>query len=281
MREIADGVFVETGYRGANVGLILTGGGALLVDTPMFPHEARDWLGAVSSIAEHEISYIISTDYHAPRILGNWFFSAPVIAHELAWGELKARGQTILQRQIDYYNKREPEVAAALADVEVVFPEIAVVDKLAIHIGDRLVSILHFGGHTPATLGVYVIEAKVLFAGDLVVAGRHPDLGQAQSEEWLEALDRISAMNVDVIIPGSGEPCDLSPIPPLKAYIQEMRQLVGEAHKGGASRREAVEKVRSVMVDRFPFPPREKDITTRRIRASIERVYEEARKGQV
>ena len=280
MREIADGVFVESGYRGANVGLILTGGGALLVDTPMIPHEAQDWLEAISPLAKNGISYIISTDYHASRILGNCFFSAPVIAHELAWNELKARGQAILQRQIDYYGKREPQVAATLADVDIVYPEISVIDRVSVHRGDRLVDVIHFGGHTPATLGVYVVDAKVLFAGDLVIAGRHPDLSQAQSGEWLEALERISAMDVDIIIPGSGEPCDLSPISSLKAYIQEMQRLVGETYRGGGSRRETVEKVRSVVLERFPFPPREKDVTARRIRASIERVYEEVRKGQ-
>ena len=280
MREIAKGVFVESGYHGANVGLILTGGGALLVDTPMIPHEAQDWLERVSPMAESGISYIISTDFHASRILGNCYFSTPVISHELAWNELKARGPAILQRQIDLFRRREPQVAAALADVDIVYPEISVIDRVSVHRGDRLVDVIHFGGHTPATLGVYVVDARVLFAGDLVIAGRHPDLSQAQSGEWLEALDRIAAMDVKTIIPGSGEPCDLTDIPPLRAYIEEMQRRVGEAYKGGGSRRETVEKVRSIMLDRFPFASREKDITARRIRASIERVYEEVRKGQ-
>ena len=279
MMEIAKGILVENHYQGGNVGLVLTGKGALLIDTPMIPHEAEAWLGAVSSLAAEGLAYIINPDYDPQRVLGNHFFSLPVIAHEYTYTELEARGQAALQRQIDLYKKRDPRIAAQLADVEIVLPQIAVTDQLIIHRGDHQIELIHFGGHSAATIGVYIPAARVLFAGDLVWNQRHPDLSQANTSQWIAALDRIADMELETLVPGIGEPCDLSAIPPLKAYIADMSELVTQQFNRGASRREAVDRVRNAMAERFPVPSRERDATVRRLKASIERIYEEARKA--
>ena len=50
VRELADRVYLETGFEGGNVGAILTERGALLVDAPMLPPEARAWRATVASL---------------------------------------------------------------------------------------------------------------------------------------------------------------------------------------------------------------------------------------
>ncbi len=280
MKEIKDGIYVETGYQGANVGFIATDGGAVLVDTPMLPADAWRWLRRVARIVTGGLAYLVNTDYHGSHILGNCFFPAVIIAHELTWREVKTHGEALLQQYIDEYKEKEPQVATELAEVKIVAPEVTITDNLMLHKGGRAIEVIYLGGHTPASIGVHVADSKALFTGDVVVTGRHPSLAEAQTEQWLQALERIRGMDVEVIVPGHGEPCDLAATESLSAYISEMRQRVETLYRAGASRREAVEKVRMAMIDHFPVRAENREAAAARLRASIERIYEEIRKGQ-
>ena len=93
------------------------------------------------------------------------------------------------------------------------------------------------------------------------------------------AIRRIQAMDVEIIIPGRGAPCTKAAIPPLIEYIQEMRRRVSDFYGQGSSRRDTVDKVRNEMLERFPVADGRKDVIARQIRSSVERVYEEIRKG--
>ena len=279
MKEIKEGIYVETGYQGASVGFIATDRGAILVDTPLLPADAWRWLRRVARIATGGLAYLINTDYHGAHILGNCFFPAVIIAHELTWREVKAHGEALLQHYIDEYKEKEPQVATDLAEVRIVAPEVTITDQLTLHKGERPIEVIYLGGHTPASIGVYVADSKVLFTGDVIVTGRHPDLSQAQTEQWLQALERIRGMEVEMIVPGHGEPCDLTVIEALAAYIREMRQRVEALYRAGASRRETVEKVRAAMIDRLAVRAENREAAAAEIRAGIERVYEEVRKG--
>ena len=68
MQEIAPGVFVETGYRNANVGCIITEDGVILVDTPMVPAQAQAWRKHVAEASSNaRILYVINTVHHRGR----------------------------------------------------------------------------------------------------------------------------------------------------------------------------------------------------------------------
>lgn len=276
---VGNGIYVETGYKGGNVGFIVTDEGVVLVDTPMFPADAQEWRGRIRDLTRQEVIYIVNTDYHLENVLGNCFFSAATIAHESAWAELAARGQAALQQVIEEYKGKNPALALALSDTRIILPEVAITDGLRIYKGDRIIEVHHFGGHTPATLGVYLADSKVLFTGNVVVQGCHPDLSQADSRRWLAALDRIQGMDVEIIVPGRGSLCKLEDLDVIAAYIREMQRRVAELYQGGASRREAVEKVRNAMTSRFPVSKEEAEIVATQIRAGVERIYEETRKG--
>jgi len=43
MEQIAPGIYVETGYRAVNVGVIVTEQRLIVVDVPPFPADARRW----------------------------------------------------------------------------------------------------------------------------------------------------------------------------------------------------------------------------------------------
>jgi glyoxylase-like metal-dependent hydrolase (beta-lactamase superfamily II) len=51
---------------------------------------------------------------------------------------------------------------------------------------------------------VYLASEKVLFAGDLVFRNRIPYVGQADSRQWITALDSLLSFDTAVIVPGHG-----------------------------------------------------------------------------
>ncbi len=146
---------------------------------------------------------------------------------------------------------------------------------MTLHLDKLEVQILYLEGHTPASLGVYLPGARILFSGDNVTNGEHPAAQHANSLAWLETLQRIKEMDIDVIVPGTGEPGGKELIDPLYQYLAEMRRRILELFMQGASRRECVEKVG--MLDHFPIPRGQESEVKLRRRHSIERVYTEIR----
>lgn len=278
MHEIARGVYYEDAYCSGNVGLVLTGEGAVLIDSPMLPKEAWEWLRKVTSMTKKGISMLINTDYKVERVLGNCFFPANVnIAHQLAWAELQRYDEAFLQRYVSHYKECDTSNVADLTKARVVLPELTLTVDMTIYKGHRTLRLIHAGGHTPASIMVHLPDEGVLFSGDVVVCGEHPSLAQANSMRWLHALEIIRRLdNVDVIVPGRGRACDLAATEVLTEYIRQMRERVYQCYTDGYTRRETVDRVK--MQDFFPIPPAKREDVERRIRSSVERVYDEFKK---
>ena len=276
MIELADGVFVETRFSGGNCGAIVTDRGAVLVDTPMFPSEGAEWQAQLSAMAIPRIHAIVNTDYHPEHMLGNQvFMPTTVFGHEESDKPLSRYDDATLAELAGEWASNNPALASSLAAIRPVRPEVSISDRLSLHLGQAEIQILHLEGHTPASLGVYIPERRILFAGDNITNNEHPVAQHANSLAWLETLLRIKEMDVDVIVPGSGAPGGKEMIDPLYQYLAEMRRRILELFAQGASRRECVEKVG--MLDAFPVAKgQESEIKLRR-RHSIERLYTEIR----
>jgi len=272
LHEIADRVFVEFDYEGANVGCILTDEGAVVVDTPMVPEEARHWAQTVLQLADR-VLYVFNTDHHRAHVLGNQHFEAPVIAHEAAWKEMANYKDTFIERTKNLF-KRRPEIQKQFDQVRIIKPELCFTGKLVMERGGRELYFVHLGGHTPATSGLYLPEERILFTGDLVVVDEHPALGQCHSEEWLTKLRWLRRQKFTQIVPGHGPLCNVEASEPVSEYIRAMRSKVRSQYKSGRTKAEAAVVI-SQMLDYFPYRQGEKSIIEKRIRAGVSRVYDE------
>jgi glyoxylase-like metal-dependent hydrolase (beta-lactamase superfamily II) len=71
----------------------------------------------------------------------------------------------------------------------------------------------------------------VLFAGDLVFRGRIPFVGQADSRQWIAALEGLLALDPGIVVPGHG-PASTSARQDLELtrdYLVFLRQAMGQA----------------------------------------------------
>jgi cyclase len=272
MQEIAPGIYVKFDYEGANVGCIVTDSGIIVIDTPLIPADGKNWANRVAKISD-KVLYVFNTDHHRAHILGNQFFDAPVIAHEVAWKEISNYKDTFIERTKNIF-KKSPEVAAQFDRTRLKKPEITFTGRLILKKGGREIHFVHLGGHTPATSGVWLPNERILFTGDVVVVGEHPSLGQSQSKEWLELLTRLRKMSLAHIVPGHGPLCNVEATGPVSDYIRTMRSKVRSQYRSGRSKSEAAVVINQ-MIDYFPYRPGDKSFVEKRIRAGISRVYDE------
>jgi cyclase len=272
LQEIANKVYVDLDYEGANVGCILTDAGAIVVDTPIMPEEGKHWADTVARLSKR-VLYVFNTDHHRAHIMGNQFFDAPILAHEAAWKEMANYKETFIERTKNLFKKRT-DVQKQFDQTRIIKPELCFSGRLEMQKGGREFHFMHLGGHTPATSGLFLPEERILFTGDLIVVNEHPALGQCISEEWLMRLRWLRKQKYTQIVPGHGPLCNVEASEPVSEYIRAMRSKVRSQFKSGRSKAEAAVVI-SQMIDFFPYRAGEKSIIEKRIRAGVSRVYDE------
>ncbi len=242
MQEIADGVFSEINYYGCNVSCVKTDDGVLLVDNPQNPSDALHWRSEVEKIGP--IRYQVNTEHHADHIMGNWFFrDATFIAHE---GTLERFHETVGDTPEGWLERIEPldpdGVAQARSDgFEFRKPDVLFNDRMTLYLGGREIELIHRVGHTENQAMVYLADAKALLPGDNVVENWPPLLHSGVTAAWLETLDYIEGMDVNVITPGHGEVSDKSLLPVLAQSIKDLVATVQAAIDEGKTKEQAQE----------------------------------------
>jgi cyclase len=174
---------------------------------------------------------------------------------------------------VDSFRNVHPAVADEFENMTLPRPRMGVADEMTLHVGELAVELIHVGGHTPGTLLVRVPGDDVLFTGDVVVEGLYPSLGDANSQQWLAALQKIKALNPKFIVPGHGESASNSTLDYIGGYIQLMRETVGEYYQSGMSRKDVVSKVRSL--DGYPIEAEDRARAEQRLKSSLQRIYDE------
>lgn len=272
MQEIAENVFVEMGFTGANCGLVLTEAGGIVIDTPMIPAEGKLWAAQVAEMTD-KVLFVFNTDHHRAHIMGNQYFDAPILAHEGAWKEMANYKDTFIERTKSHF-KKQPEIQKQFNETRIIKPELTFTGRLVMMKGRRELHFVHLGGHTPATSGLYLPDENILFTGDFLVVNEHPALGQCDSKEWIAKLKWLREQDYRLLIPGHGPLCEVDAVDPVIHYIRVMRLKVRDQYKQGRTKAESAVVI-SQMIDCFPYKPGTKSLIEKRIRAGVSQLYDE------
>ena len=276
MKEIASNVYASTEFPGVNVGFIVMPEGAIAVDAPILPQDARAWRQQVVEIAGGPILYVVLTDTHPDRLLSAGLLEAPIVAARAAHDQASAYTEGFWRGVVESWARRFPEAADDLSGVSVVLPEVMFSSGLILHKGGVDVTVKRVDGAAPGSAWVYLPEQDVLFAGDTVVAGSHPFLRAApDTKAWLRTLTalRRARFSKTTIVPGRGPLCGQAASRPLSEYIVLARRRVRSLHTSGA--RPDVGDLVAEMLPLFPVPEDERELVPRRIKAGLDRLYEE------
>jgi glyoxylase-like metal-dependent hydrolase (beta-lactamase superfamily II) len=235
--EVADRVHVlRYPVLDVNVTLVVGDGAALLVDTLSTAAQAAELLDAVRVLTRDPLT-VVNTHHHFDHSFGNAMLApaAPggIWAHRSAAIHLRERGGWWRRRWYEEWQPVDPALAAGLAEVAIRPPDQVVQSSATLDIGGRAVRLLHPGrGHTDGDLVVFVPDAEVLVAGDLVEESGPPDFSDAYPLDWPEALASLDPLlpAVTVVVPGHGRPVDAGFVHAQHAQLTELDWLIRDGH---------------------------------------------------
>ena len=124
----------------------------------------------------------------------------------------------------------------------------------------RHVQLHHVDDRGGTALTVYVAEAGVLFAGDLVGRGRGST--PLPIDAWIRSLGRLARLNPRLVVPGSGPVTGPEVLEATRTALQDLKERVARAMAVQRSRERVVEEVG---LDRFALLPE----------GTVEQVYAE------
>jgi glyoxylase-like metal-dependent hydrolase (beta-lactamase superfamily II) len=275
MESLAPGIYVETGYESGTVGAALTVEGWVCIDTPPLPRDARHWWTALQTVSNKPFLYVINTNFHRDRVLGNAWFEAPVVAQEAAARkmlELKPGFVTLAAEEMTANDNEFIEIAS----LKLISPQLSFEQSLTLIAGEQQIVLKSMPGASSGNLWVVFEEAKVIFTGETISAQRHPRLRAPVTAAWLAVLEDIrnGAYREWTLVPGQGAIRPEPEVAPLVNYLHAARRRVSELI-GAAQPRVDLGGYIGELLPYFPYPDNGLDEAQRRIKAGLEAIYDE------
>lgn len=266
MQKIAPNVYLENKYIGMNLGLVVTGQGLLLVDSPLHPEDVEEWFKVVSERGRPK--YLILLDSHPDRVLGSRTLELPAIAQDQTL-------QTIREWADTFKGNAHPIGAEAdqlkrITGVNNAIPEITFSERMVIQMGEKEIVFLHRPGPRPGSMWMVIPDLSVVFVGDTVTIDEPPYVGVSVLEPWLNSLDELrgSDMQSYTLISSCGGPIDRKDINHMARFLRKV-QIRVEKLENGENRDEEIERLAIDLLGDFSIRPIQKDLILKRLKTGL------------
>lgn len=95
---------------------------------------------------------------------------------------------------------------------------------------------MHVGpAHTPGDTLVHVPEDKVVFTGGILFIEGHPIMWEGPVSNWVDACNRIMAMDVETVVPGHGPITDKKGVAAVRDYLLYIEKEARKRFDAGLS----------------------------------------------
>ncbi len=214
--------------RAGNAGFIITHDGVVVVNTTNTPFNARALLYEIRQRTDLPVRYVINTSASPDVMLGNEAFEdfKPVI--------LSTPQAAFAMR--DYQSKFPSRIegdwrlAASMRGIHPMPPTQTFDQETTLQTGGQPIKLVNLGDNaSPGDAVVYLPQSKVLFMGNIFENQYVPRIGSANIDHWIETLHKVESWDVDVYVPGHGQP---SGKPGLLEFRQFLEWLSGQVRSG-------------------------------------------------
>jgi cyclase len=268
MRSIVRGVFVESRYPGVTLGAIGSRDSLLLVDSPIRVEDGREWLAQLAEKGKPR--YLVLLDHHPDRVLGARVMGMPILAHD--------ETRLVMGNWADTFKGNARPIGAEadrlkrITGVGKAVPELTFSTELLIHLGDRVVRLLHRPGPTAGAIWVVLEEAKVVFVGDAVTVGEPPFMADADLEAWVETLGILSgpSMRGYTIVAGRDGVVERRHVTAMAAWLQRVPERL---HRLGdrANQPEAITTLAGQLLRPYKLPASRRETGLLRLQLGLAR----------
>lgn len=214
----------------SNAGFVVTRDGVVVFDALASPPLAEKLLALIRSVTAQPVRRVIVSHYHADHFYGLQVFKAQ--GAEI-WAHRLAEGATRTEEAAQRLEQRKEALFPWVDDATRLLEADHFVDgDTDFELGGVHFALRHVGpAHSREDMALLVKEDRVLYAGDLVFRGRVPFVGDADGGAWIAALDKLIALDPEILVPGHGAP-SRAPRADLvftRDYLAYLRARMGEA----------------------------------------------------
>jgi glyoxylase-like metal-dependent hydrolase (beta-lactamase superfamily II) len=262
LRQLAPNVYVYqqqggTGLLNAgisNAGLFVGEDGLVALDALGFPLQTKAFIAAAEKATGGKpFAQLINTHHHGDHVAGNQFFlPAQILSHPYCRQEvLKAAPNTPAS-----WPKQEG-LADGTEVRKLTPPSVTFEDNMTYYIGGNEVQFRFAGpAHTWGDLVAYLPQHKILFAGDVAFFHLVPYAHNAHVSKWLESIDKIMKMDVDVIVPGHGPVGGKKDLAEMAEYFRFLKTEAKRRYDFGMSAGAAAADIKMGKFDNWMGPVR-------------------------
>ncbi len=191
----------------ATFGLVVTSGGAVLVDPGGSFQGAAALHEVIRSVTDQPVVHVINTGGQDHRWLGNGYWQAQgasVIASVAATRDQAARASEQMSALAQFLGDGLDGTAPAYVDV-------TFDTDYQLVVGDMRFDIMHRGpAHTAGDSFVWLADHRIMFTGDIVYTERLLGNGPARNtKSWIAVFDQMASFDPAIIVPGHGRATDL------------------------------------------------------------------------
>ena len=254
----------------SNAGLVVGDGASLLVDTLWDPPLTRHMLTAMAPLtAGAPIKTLVNTHSDGDHWWGNQEVggveivatdAAAAVMAEQSPAEMKRFGALARALRLGastpfpYPRRRQvatiaPYVSEALRpfafdEVRLVRPTRTFSGELELDVGGRQVRLIEVGpAHTPGDLIVWIPDARIALAADILFIDVTPIMWAGPVERWIAALERLLELGAERFLPGHGPVCGADEVRRLLDYWRWLDRAARQRLEAGSPPSETAREI--------------------------------------
>lgn len=254
----------------SNAGLVVGDGASLLVDTLWDPSLTRRMLTAMAPLIEKApIQTVVNTHSDGDHWWGNQEVGAvEIVATDAAAAVMAGQSPTEMKRfgalahalrlaaSMPFPYPRRSQVATiapyvtealrpfAFNEVRLVPPTRTFSGELELNVGGREVRLIEVGpAHTAGDLIVWIPDARIALAADILFIGVTPIMWAGPVERWVAALERLLDLGAERFLPGHGPVCGPNEVRRLLDYWRWLDRAAGQRLDAGSPPTEAARQI--------------------------------------
>lgn len=214
----------------SNAGFVVTRSGVVVFDSLGTPSLAWALRQKIKQVTDLPVVTVVVSHYHADHIYGLQVFreeGAKIIAPQGVFEYLDSESAAIRLEERQF--SLDPWVND---DTQLVVPDQVIDASLRFTVGDIDFELIYLGSaHSDGDLTMFVVQDSVLYSGDIIFEGRVPFVGDADTRNWLQTLQRMETGRLQALVPGHG-PAAADPQAAIRStrnYLASLREVMGAA----------------------------------------------------
>jgi cyclase len=240
VKQVASDLYFFFDYNGSNSVFLVTDEGVLVIDTREHPRAGQDLLDRIRKITDKPIKWVINSHFHGDHHYGNAAFK-PTGALFVTQKETARIMQQVqpkeMARRMEYFksNHYDPN------EVKLILPDVTFDTEMTIYLGGREIRLFYLGpGQQAGDTFVQFPQERALFTPGSFTKHNLPNMAFTPSvENWIKLLDRVAALDVDIVLPAHGDVATRADVKEFSAMLADEYSTVKGAVASGMSLEQA------------------------------------------